>query len=94
MQSRCSHVAMILWYFGFARFQPSIDSTANFLAKYFENRSITEEDEDELQRFWLGEFGHYHIRMFGFIFNKFRIVFQESDADTFCCFRDTLEDPA
>lgn len=31
----------------------------------------------------LGEFDHYHIRVFGFILNNFSIIFRKSDKDTF-----------
>lgn len=40
---RCSHIATLLWYFGFARFHSSIDLPADFPTDYFQDDSISEE---------------------------------------------------
>lgn len=45
---RWSYVAMTLRYFGFARFQASVDSFADFLIIYFQDGSISEEKEKEI----------------------------------------------
>gem|GEM_PF-2279954 len=42
----CSHIATILWFFGFARHQPDIYLSANYLDNYFEDFSSEEEPEE------------------------------------------------
>ena len=44
----CSHVAMILWYFGFAQHKSSVRLFASFLNDYFINSSSSEESDTDV----------------------------------------------
>lgn len=74
MQSGCWRVAMILWYFCFVRFQASVDLLRDFHVNYFLQMARYPKRE-RMKWNVLGEWRHYYIRIFRFIFNNFFAIF-------------------
>lgn len=81
-----SHVAKVLWYFGFAWYQSSTDSLADSLSNYFEDESLSEGEDDETQR--SRELSYCHIFLYAHIFYNFPITFQ---VNAYLCFPDFME---